>query len=288
MGKVDLHIHSNYSDGSDSISVLINNIKSSGIEIFALTDHDIIQGCEEIAPLIPNGITFIPSVELTCKADDIKCHILAYNCNPKDKTLNNLIQKGKLLRRQKLETRINHLKTVWGIDLTDSEKEWLYSRRSVLKIHIANILVNRGLADNNIDAMKKYLNDCKTGNTRFTITEALEAINSAGGIPIWAHPLGGEGEVHISEQEFLPKLDKMLKFGIKGLECYYSRYSEEEKNILLKVCTNNNLFITGGSDYHGTNKDVPLAKLNVNNDYVDSSELTILNYLLKNKSHSNS
>lgn len=281
MGKVDLHIHSNYSDGSDSVSDLINNIKSSGIEIFALTDHDIIQGCEEMTQLVPNGITFIPSVELTCKANDIKCHILGYNCNSKDKTLNNLIQKGKRLRRQKLDTRINHLKTVWNIDLTDGEKEWLYSRLSVLKIHIANILVNRGLADNNINAMKKYLNDCKTGNTRFNITEALEAINSAGGIPVWAHPLGGEGEVHISEQEFLPRLDEMLKFGIKGLECHYSRYSEEEKNILLKACKKHNLFVTGGSDYHGTNKDVPLAKLNVNNDYVDSSELTILNHLLK-------
>lgn len=289
MVKADLHIHSNYSDGSDTIPVLIKKIVSEGIKIFALTDHDTIQGCDEMAALVPDDIVFIPSVELTCKADDIKCHILGYNCDTNNEVLNNLIEKGKKLRRQKLETRINHLDKVWGIKLSNDELEWLYSRRSVVKTHIANILVKRGLADNNIDAMKKYLDDCKTGNTRFLIDEAIFAIKSAGGIPVWAHALGGEGEVHISEKEFLSKLEKMLNYGIQGLECYYSRYSDFEKDIILKAANKYNLFVTGGSDYHGTNKDIPLAKLNTVSDYVDSSKLSILDVLFeKIKSPSNS
>ncbi len=280
MAKADLHIHSNHSDGSDTIKELVKNIEHANIEIFALTDHDSIEGCIEIEKFLPPSIKFIPSIELTCKAGDIKCHILGYNCDPQNSTLNNLIQKGKGLRKQKLETRIDYLKSQWGIELTQEEKEWLYSRKSVVKTHIANILVNRGLACDNVSAMKKYLDGCKSGDTRFSGEEAIAAIISAGGIPIWAHPLGGEGEPHLAAAEFLPKLKTMLSFGIRGLECYYSRYNEIEINFLLECCKNYNLLASGGSDYHGTNKTIPLAKLNTNNSPIDSRNLSILDEIL--------
>ena len=139
MTKADLHLHSNCSDGSDSIKELLENIKKAQLDVFALTDHDTIDGCEEMSTLIPQGIKFIPSVELTCKAGSIKCHILGYNCDYKNHILLNLIKKGKELRRKKLETRIRYLKDTWGINLTEEELNWLYSRKSVVKTHIANV-----------------------------------------------------------------------------------------------------------------------------------------------------
>lgn len=275
MKKVDLHIHSEYSDGSNTIQELIEVIKRENIEIFALTDHDTAEGCLEMAKYVPSNIKFIPGIELTCQADTIKCHILGFNCNPKDVVLNNLVQKGKILRKNKLETRIKHLKEVWNINLTPEELDWLYSRNSVVKIHVGNILVKRGLAKDNIEAMNKYLT-CKTGNSRFNIDEALEAITKSGGTPVWAHPLGGEGEVHSTKEEFLPKLEKMIAFGIKGLECYYSRYSMEEIEFLVQCAKENNLLISGGSDYHGTNKNVPIARLNTQDIPIYSDKLTLL------------
>lgn len=275
MTTADLHVHSNCSDGSDSVKELAQKIKDAGINIFALTDHDTIEGCKEMENFVPAGIKFIKGVELTCIAGSIKCHILGYNCNINNKNLNDLIEKGKKLRREKLEKRIAYLKNVWNIVLTKNELEWLYSRKSVVKTHLANILVNRGLADNNIDAMKKYLDGCKTGNTRFDINEAVHAIKSAGGVVVWAHPLGGEGEVHLSRQEFIPRLKEMLKYGIEGLECYYSRYSADEIGTLTKLAAENNLYITGGSDYHGTNKDIPLARLNSDNLPIDFNQFKI-------------
>ena len=125
--KADLHVHSSYSDGSDGIPELVEQLERAGVDIFALTDHDTIAGCVEMQELIPPQIKFIPSVELTCRAGDIKCHILGYNCNPKNKTLTDLIEKGKVLRRKKLETRIGYLKDAWNIDLTEEERAWLYS-----------------------------------------------------------------------------------------------------------------------------------------------------------------
>ena len=279
MNKVDLHLHSNYSDGSDSIQELLNTILNAGIKIFALTDHDTVEGCLEMQNIVPKDITFIPSVELTCKADTVKCHILGYNCDYNNKTLLDLIQKGKILRKNKLETRIKYLKDIWNIELTDSEKDWLYSRKSVVKTHIANILVNRGLASNNLEAMAKYLDGCKSGDTRFSGEEAIKAITESGGIPVWAHPLGCEGEKHLSEEEFFEKFKIMKNFGIKGLECFYSRYSLKEIKFLTNFAKNNNLLISAGSDYHGLNKDVTIAKLNTENKNINIEDITLLKSL---------
>ncbi len=279
MLKADLHIHSNYSDGSDNLEELAVKIKKAGLNIIALTDHDTTDGVLEFENLLPPDTKFVYGTELTCLTRGIKCHILGYNFNPASEQLRKLIAKGKILRCKKLETRINYLKDVWNIELTKEEKDWLYSRRSVVKTHLANILVNRGLANDNVSAMKKYLDGIKTGNTRFDGEEAISVILKSGGIPVWAHPLGGEGEVHLSPEEFLPKLKTLIECGIKGLECYYSRYSMQEIEFLVKCANENNLLITGGSDYHGTNKDIPLGKQNIDNIPVEAEKLTILKYL---------
>ncbi len=277
MAKVDLHIHSNCSDGSDTIQELAQKIKETNLEIFAITDHDTVEGCREMEFYINN---FIRGVELTCQADDIKCHILGYNCDINNQKLLDLIEKGKKLRKIKLETRVKYLKDKWNIELTQDELAWLYSRKSVVKTHFANILVNRGLADDTVSAMKKYIDNCKTPNTRFDIKEAVEALNAANAVIVWAHPLGGEGEIHLTEEEFLPELETMKKYGIKGLECYYSRYSEQEEIFLVNCAKRNNLLISGGSDYHGTNKkNISLAKLNCDNRPINAEALTILNFL---------
>ena len=127
---------------------------------------------------------------------------------------------------------------------------------------------------------KKYLDECKIPNTRFDIKEAIDALNASGAIPVWAHPLGGEGEEHFTQKEFLPKLEVMKNYGIKGLECFYSRYSEQEEEFLLNCAKENNLLISGGSDYHGTNKkNISLAKLNTDNNPVDINSITLLNCL---------
>ena len=287
MAKFDLHLHSNNSDGSATVKELVETVVNSNIKIFALTDHDTVAGVNEAERLIKNytpsqpsplgaGVLFIKGVELTCKIDDIRCHILGYGINPESKELADLIELGKKLRRQKLETRIKYLKEVWNIELTKDELDWLYSRKSVVKTHIANILVNRGLSDNNVDAMKKYLDGCKTGNTKFDGREAIKVIKSSGGIPVWAHPLGGEGEEHLTQEEFMPQLKTMIESGIQGLECYYSRYSIKEAEFLVQCAKENNLLISGGSDWHGTNKTVPIGKLNTEDIAIDSDKITLL------------
>ena len=275
MAKFDLHLHSNNSDGSDTPQELLQKVLDANIGIFALTDHDTVAGISIMKSLVPTNVKFIPGIELTCKASGIKCHILGYNIDENNYTLLELIEKGKQLRKIKLETRIKYLKDVWGIELTKEELDWLKARKSVVKTHIANVLVNRGLANDNIEAMKKYLDGCKTGNTRFDGAEAISTIKISGGIPVWAHPLGGEGEEHLDKEEFLSRLKTMIDCGIQGLECYYSRYTDSEIEFLKDCANKNGLYISGGSDYHGQNKTVLLGQLNVDNIPVDSKLLNI-------------
>jgi predicted metal-dependent phosphoesterase TrpH len=275
MAKFDLHLHSNNSDGSDTTQELLQKVLDANIEIFALTDHDTVAGISIMKSLVPTNVKFIPGIELTCKASGIKCHILGYNIDENNYTLLELIEKGKLLRKIKLETRIKYLKDVWGIELTKEELDWLKARKSVVKTHVAKVLVDRGLAKDNIEAMKKYLEGCKNGNTRFDGEEAINTIKISGGIPVWAHPLGGEGEEHLGKEEFLSRLKTMIDCGIQGLECYYSRYTDSEIEFLKDCANKNGLYITGGSDYHGTNKTVILGQLNINDTPVDSKELNI-------------
>lgn len=280
--KVDLHLHSNNSDGSDSVQNLYNEICKAKLNIFALTDHDTISGLEEMENLVSSDIKFIKGVELTSLCEDIKCHLLGYGVDYNNLELKNLIEKGKFLRRQKLETRIDYLKNTWNIELTEEEKQWLYSRKSVVKTHVANVLVKRGLAKDNLSAMQKYLDACKTGNTRFLGEDSISAIKKSGGIVVWAHPLGGEGEVHLTKEKFIPKLEKMLDFGIQGLECFYSRYNEEESLFLFECTQKYNLFASAGSDYHGANKsNIEIGKLNCDNKTIDPKKITILNTLLE-------
>lgn len=276
MRKVDLHLHSDYSDGSDTVQELVKNIVTEGLSTFALTDHDTISGCVEIQKYLPQNVNFISGCELTSICDTVKSHILGYYCDPFEETLTKLIEKGRKLRRAKLEKRIQFLKDVWNIELTKAELDWLYSRNSVVKIHLGNILVERGLAKDNIEAMKKYLDGCKTGKSRFDGDESIAAIVASGGIPVWAHPLGGEGEIHLEKDEFFKRLDVMKSFGIRGLECYYSRYNEEEIEFLVDVAKQNDLLISGGSDYHGANKTVKLAQLNVDNEPICEENLSII------------
>ena len=91
---------------------------------------------------------------------------------------------------------------------------------------------------------------------------AIEAITAAGGFPVWAHPLGGEGEKRLTEEKFESQLETLLGYGLRGLECRYSRYGRKESEFLLGHAARRGLVPTGGSDYHGSNKkDIQLGQL---------------------------
>ena len=261
----DLHIHTTASDGSDSPAELAEKIAAAGLRLFSVTDHDTVDASLEMERLVPAGTVFIRGVEFSCISPAGKCHILGYGFDPNHPALLSALQEGRQLQSGKLERRLQALEERFGIVLTSEEDRWLRSRNSPGKPHLGKILLDRGLADSLDNAIRTYLPHLP-GRDRIEAETAVRAIEAVGGISVWAHPLGGEGEKCLPAERFEAQLKTLMGYGLRGMECLYSRYSLEQARFLLgraEVC---GLTVTGGSDYHGTNKrGISLGMLNREN-----------------------
>ena len=273
--KIDLHIHTNASDGTDSPEELLRKIQEVGIKKFAVTDHDTIKGALAMQNIITSDINFIKGIEFSCRTGNkVKCHILGLNYNENNSAFINSLTTGDKLRHEKFYKRIEFLRDKFNITFTDDEIKSLLQIPSVGKPHLGNLIVSKGYAKTRVEAIENIIDKCKTGNDKIDAELAINAINSSGGISIWAHPLGGEREDELPEQKFRETLSELISYGLQGLECFYSKYELEKCKWLEKIAKENNLRISGGSDYHGTNKSIPLGKLNAENTEVMESEIT--------------
>ena len=275
--SVDLHIHTTASDGSDSPALLLRKLKEAGITTFSITDHDTITGGLEMERLVTPEFRFIRGIEFSCETAAGKCHILGYGFEPQDPLFRAALEEGAALRREKLLSRLRYLEETLSITFTEAEKTWLHSLKSPGKPHFGKLLVDRGIAGTITEAIQKYINPHKPRRDRIEAGTAISAILQAGSIPVWAHPLGGEGEKRLSVEEFQVQLSVLMDAGIQGLECFYSRYSHADVEFLTARAQSHNLLISGGSDYHGANKqDLPLGRLCADGIPFPAENLTIL------------
>ena len=252
--KVDLHIHTTASDGADTPRALAEKIAAAGLELFSVTDHDTISGALEMEAIVPQGVRYIRGVEFSCVSPAGKCHILGYGYDPEHPAFRGALAEGRRLRLEKLDRRLEQLRRDHGIELTDAERTWLMSLGSPGKPHLGQIIRNRGLAPDLDGAIRDFIRDVP-GRDRIEAKMAIEAITAAGGFPVWAHPLGGEGEKRLTEEKFETLLQTLLGYGLRGMECRYSRYGRKESEFLLDHAARLGLTPTGGSDYHGSNKN---------------------------------
>lgn len=278
---VDMHLHTTASDGSFSPSEVVQRVKSSGIKVFSLTDHDTTAGVHEVEDDIPKGMEFFKGIEFSCKAGDIKCHILGYSYDDNHPDFMKALAAAEAKREDKLAIRIEHLREVDGIELTADEITELEAIPSAGKPHIANILMRRGIPGTRTEIINRYL---EFGvESRIPAELAIRAIKSSGGVAIWAHPLGGENEEHMDREEFEAKLKVLQAIGIEGLECFYSRYDEVETAMLLDVAESRGLLVSGGSDFHGKNKNVEIGELGVSKKPVYDTDLSLVTELRRRK-----
>ena len=278
---VDMHLHTTASDGSFSPSEVVQKVKSSGVKVFSLTDHDTTAGVHEVEGEIPEGMEFFKGIEFSCKAGDIKCHILGYSYDDNHPDFIKALAAAEAKREDKLAIRIEHLREVDGIELTADEIAELEEIPSAGKPHIANILMRRGIPGTRTEVINRYL---EFGvESRIPAELAIRAIKASGGVAIWAHPLGGENEIHMNREEFEAKLKVLQAIGIEGLECFYSRYDDREIAMLLDIAESRGLLVSGGSDFHGKNKNVEIGELGVSKRPVFDSDLSLIAELRRRK-----
>ena len=279
---VDLHMHSIASDGTDLIPGLLQKIQETGIKTFALTDHDTIKGVLEMQDIVPEGITFIRGVELSCKTDVAKCHILGYNYDIENKEFQAFVEEAHDVRKDKFERRIRYLKETFDIEFTEEEMAELKKDNSPGKPQLAAMLLKKMKPDQPEltvdDIFKTYLKNLPSG--RVDGIRAVKAIIAAGGVAVWAHPLGGVREKRLDAEKFSKQLLVLIDAGIRGLECYYSEYTMDEVEKLCSAAKEHGLLISGGSDYHGTGKPhLHLGMLNKEDKIIEEEKLTVLDVL---------
>lgn len=258
--RIDLHMHSTVSDGTDTPAEILENVKRAGIELFSLTDHDAIKGCAGIQSLLgPDDPAFLTGVEFSCKDEQGQYHILGYGYDPNSDSMQRLVQLGHSLRMEKLQARLAFLKSEFGFDFPQEALTTLLTMDNPGKPHIGNLMVKYGYTKTKEEAIKGYIDKLHVGLAFVRPEEAIEGILGGGGIPVLAHPSYGNGDQLILGEEMDRRVRRLKAMGLQGLEAFYSGFSRRIRQEVLGFAEKYELYVTAGSDYHGRNKLVVLG-----------------------------
>ncbi len=262
MAFIDLHTHSNASDGSCPPREVVRLAKERGLQALALTDHDTIDGlAEAVAAGREFGLEIIPGVEISAKHPIGSMHILGYFLDYESELLAQrlaVLKQARKDRNPQIIAKLNKL----GIPLTMEQVERISGGGQMGRPHIARALYESGLVRSIQEAFDIYLGNhglAYVSKFRFPPEEAMAMIREARGIPVLAHPftLG----LHTSET-LRPLLKELKALGLAGVECYYPEHSFGQEALYLYLARELGLLITGGSDFHGDNKpEVTLGRI---------------------------
>ncbi len=264
---IDLHMHTTVSDGTDTPAELSARVREAGIDVFAVTDHDAIAGCEQVRALLrPGDPRFLFGVEFSCMDELGKYHILGYGYDPSAGSIRAVVALGHGYRMKKLDDRLAHLRKDFGFVFSDTDVAALHALQNPGKPHLANLMVRCGYAASRDRAFSDCLNRIHVKEDHVRPEEAIAGILGAGGIPVLAHPCFGDGDQHIVGDALYARVERLKGFGLAGLEAYYSRCTEAQRAEAEALADTFDLYVTAGSDYHGKNKPVQLSDTGLSKD----------------------
>lgn len=274
--RVDLHVHSNVSDGQFCPMELARMAGRRGLKYFSLTDHDAADGLEDVIAALPEGVGFIRGTEITAEEYGIECHILGYGCDFARPRIREVLASGQAGRREKFEIRIKELMERQGFDLNVKLIEDIRKVPSIGKPHVAKLLTDWGSLLPPPELIELYLNPIETDVPKIQAREAIAAILDAGGIPVLAHPVSGGAKGRTDDL-----VHNLAQYGLMGLECWYGQYPEDICRGLEFMARRHNLLVSGGSDYHNpglSGRNMP-GWLNRRGRPVDARRLTLIQAL---------
>lgn len=245
---VDLHSHTNVSDGVLTPEQLVAAALERDVDVLAVTDHDTIDAvprCRAAAEADGGRLTLVAGVEISCFVETTEIHVLGLGIRPDAGGFREWLQQ---LIEQRIERihRMNDVLRSHGVAIDVSELVRPGRVGSVGRPHIARLLIAAGYARDVDDAFRKWLSPGRPAyvdRVRLSAKEAIERVHDAGGVAIQAHP----GQM--GRDEDIPKL---IEWGLDGLEVFHPDHSHAMKNRYANLCDQRGLIATGGSDYHGT------------------------------------
>ena len=244
---LELHCHTTYSDGTLTPAELVNKAVNAGVKALAITDHDTVAGWNDARIAAEShNLEIVPGLELSTVHNDRSLHILGFY--PDAEKIHAPLQErldGRKRRAQEMVKKLAELG--YPVELPEMPGNMAPGRP-----HIATALVKAGHVSSSREAFDKWLGDdgpAYVHYEKFSISDGINLLKSCGAVPVWAHPYLFRGV------DVETTLKELVEAGLMGVEVYHPTHTPKQTETLKKWCTEYNLIMTGGSDYHGPAPD---------------------------------
>jgi predicted metal-dependent phosphoesterase TrpH len=251
---IDLHTHSNFSDGTESPTTLLSKAMAHGITTLALTDHDTVAGWDEAIAYLRRGLQLVLGSEISCQTDDgISVHMLGLlfdRQNPELMEMMATTRDNRYTRMSKIIEKLNAAD--YAITFEDVMAE-LSEGATLGRPHLADALVTKGYMKSRDQVFAEVLhNDSPFYVSHYSPTplEAIVKIKAAGGVAVMAHPMSSLRSRVVAPETFV----EYVEAGLDGIEVFHRDHTEANRNLLLGIAAELDLVVTGSSDYHGNGK----------------------------------
>lgn len=251
---VDLHTHSDRSDGSDTPVQVVELAAAANVTGLSLTDHDTIDGLHAAAQRAAElDVQFLPGIELSVHTPQRTIHLLGYGFDPSHPELVETLASQQQSRFQRNTLLIEQLVAL-GYEIRLEEVVAKTDGGSVGRPHFAAVLMEKGFVSSIDEAFTELLAEGKPAyveRREFAASDAIALLHRAGGVAIWAHPTRFAA---IDEPRFRTELEELLAVDLDGFECWYSRFTPDLRRRMVRIARQYGVIPTGGSDYHGSYK----------------------------------
>ena len=257
---IDLHTHTNCSDGTDSPRELVNKAIVQGLEVLGISDHDTTSGWKEATETLRGSLKLALGSEISClTTDGISVHMLGLLFDPEHAEMQQVLEETRDGRLPRMRKMIEKMRAE-GMDISMADVEQAMPAGATMgRPHLADALVAKKIVKSRDEAFVDLLHN----ESRFYVShaaptpaEAISLIRRAGGVAVIAHPFASHRGQILKADDFAD----LLAAGLNGIEVDHRDQNPDERAMLRVIARELDLVITGSSDYHGTGKLNSLAE----------------------------
>jgi len=248
--RADLHSHSTASDGTEAPADVMRRAAAADLDVIALTDHDTVAGHWEASGALPQGLTLLPGMELSCRLEGHSVHLLAYLFDTADEWLAGEmaeIRESRLFRARAMVGKLSAL----GAPITWDQVSEIAAGGVVGRPHIARALVAAGVVPTVADAFTpEWIGPGGRAHVaRYALdpARAVRLVRDAGGVTVLAHPRGSARGWRTPDEV----VEELADAGLTGIEVHHPQHDERERQVLTELASRLGLVVSGGSDDHG-------------------------------------
>lgn len=247
---IDLHTHTNASDGQLSPQALLQQALDNGTTMLAITDHDTIDGYLAIYGNVVHhsSLRLISGVELSTQWQGMGIHVVGLNFSVRHPAMVTLLAQQRTVRQQRGLTILNKLAKI-GIFISEAELKHYVGQGQIGRPHIAQLMLDKGYVNSIDKAFKKYLGAGKVGDVRNRwsgLAESVAAIRAAGGVAVIAHP----NHYQMTRTKLLRLIDEFIAAGGQGIEVISGRQHNDITQKYSHIANDKGLYASVGSDFH--------------------------------------